>query len=63
MTQDATSPSRLPPVLFRAPAGTILAMAGIGAAPLLATRKSVRQSVTMTLVVALPTAQWLWRRG
>lgn len=60
--RDAQPAPAVPLARFRAPAGMALAAVGVGAALLLATRMSVRESVTMALVVGLATLQWFWRR-
>jgi basic amino acid/polyamine antiporter, APA family len=47
---------------FRAPGGTALAALGVAAAVVLAARMSVREAVTLAVLVALASVHWLARR-
>jgi amino acid transporter len=63
--RDSRGSSEVGPALFRAPAGTGLAVIGVGASALLAARMNLREGVTLGILVAVATAHWfvVRRRG
>ncbi|MFN2565107.1 MAG: APC family permease [Gemmatimonadaceae bacterium] len=57
--KDARASGGVGPALFRAPIGTGLAVIGVAASIVLVTRMSVREGVTMAVLMAAASAQWL----
>lgn len=57
--KDPRAASEVGPALYRAPIGTALAVIGVGASIVLASRMSMREAVTMGVLVAAASAQWL----
>lgn len=54
--------SGVAPASFQVPAGSLVAAVGMAGSLILATRMSVREAMTVSLVVALATGYWLARR-
>ncbi len=57
--QDLRGSSAVGPALFRSPIGTVLAAIGVAASVVLAARMNVREALSMGVLVALATVQWL----
>jgi amino acid transporter len=57
--RDSRAPSVVGPALYRAPIGIALAVIGVGASIVLASRMSLREAVTMAVLLAAASAQWL----
>ena len=55
--------SGIPPAQFRVPLGPLLAAVGVIGSVVLATRMSLREAVTMAMVIMLATGYWFWRRN
>jgi len=55
--------SGIPPAQFRVPLGSLLAAVGMVGSVVLATRMSLREAVTMAMVIMLATGYWFWRRA
>jgi basic amino acid/polyamine antiporter, APA family len=57
--RESRAPSEVGPALYRAPIGLALAVIGVAASIVLVARMSVREAVTMGVLVAAASAQWL----
>jgi amino acid transporter len=60
--RDKSEKRDVPPPLFRAPAGNVLAVIAVAVSITLATRMNLREAATMTLTVALATLYWFLSR-
>jgi amino acid transporter len=60
--RDKSETRDVPPPLFRAPAGNVLAVIAVAVSITLATRMNLREAATMTLTVALATLYWFLSR-
>jgi basic amino acid/polyamine antiporter, APA family len=60
--RDRIGGNEVPPPLFRAPAGTALALASVIISITLATRMNLREAVTMSLTFLLATLYWYFSR-
>jgi amino acid transporter len=60
--RDAHASPAVGAARFRAPAGVALAALGVAGAVVLAARMNVREAVTMAVVVALASLQWVVTR-
>jgi hypothetical protein len=57
--KEARAAGGVGPASFRVPAGNVVAAVGMAGSLILATRMSVREVVTMSLVLALATGYWI----
>jgi APA family basic amino acid/polyamine antiporter len=60
--RDARGSTEVGPARFLAPAGMAMAGIGVAASLVLVARMNLREAVTMAILVALASAQWLARR-
>jgi basic amino acid/polyamine antiporter, APA family len=60
--RDAHASPEVGPARFRAPGGVVLAAIGVATAVVLAARMNTREAVTMAIVVALASIQWIIKR-
>jgi basic amino acid/polyamine antiporter, APA family len=59
---DRLNPGKVPPPLFRAPAGNALAVIGVLVSVILATRMNSREAITLGITASLATLYWFIRR-
>jgi amino acid transporter len=55
---DRDHPGRVEPPAYRAPAGNLVAMIGVGISLLLISRMTLREAATLVVVVAIATTHW-----
>ena len=60
--KDRETDSGISPAQFRVPLGSLLAAVGVVGSFVLATGMSLREAVTMAMVIMLATGYWFWRR-